>query len=261
MANVERYTPGYSAVAVQYMRRRHAGRDAAFFLPYLRPGMSILDCGCGPGTITTGLAKAVLPASVIGIDFDYSQVCLAKEAASTVSLRNIHTVTASVYALPFPDRTVDGVFAHALFEHLAEPLNGLREIRRVLRPGGVVGISSPDWRGVLIAPPNAAVQDTVHHFTDLQRGNGGNPYAGAELGKWLEAIGFVTTRLSARYDCYEDPGLIIHLMSERITGRAGSPHDRSRIIDEMVTQATMWARHPGALFAQAFVEAIAFAPA
>jgi ubiquinone/menaquinone biosynthesis C-methylase UbiE len=48
----ETYTPGYSEVAVRYMSRRHAARDAAFLLPRLKPGMALLDCACGPGTIT-----------------------------------------------------------------------------------------------------------------------------------------------------------------------------------------------------------------
>ena len=41
----EAYTPGYSPVAIRYMMRRYAARDAAFFIPELKPGMSLLDCG------------------------------------------------------------------------------------------------------------------------------------------------------------------------------------------------------------------------
>jgi len=257
----EQYTPGYSVLAVQYMKRRHAQRDAQFFLPHLRSGWSLLDCGCGPGTITSGLAQAILPGTVIAVDVGYSQVCLAKECARAAECPNIRAATASIYRLPFRSRTFHAVFSHALFEHLDDPLEGLREIRRVLQPGGVVGLSSPDWHGSLIAPPDKAVQATVHQFTSLQIANGGNPYAGAELGKWLEATGFVAIRLSARYDCYEDPALIIRLMAERIAGQDLSPAlPAPAPVNDILAEATEWSRQPAALFAQAFVEAIAFAP-
>jgi ubiquinone/menaquinone biosynthesis C-methylase UbiE len=59
MERRETYTVGYSDVAVRYMQRRHAARDAAFLLPHLKSGMKLLDCGCGPGTITVGLAGAL----------------------------------------------------------------------------------------------------------------------------------------------------------------------------------------------------------
>src|SRR5260370_41703988 len=49
---------------------RTATRDAAFFLPFLRPGMRVMDVGCGPGTITVGLAEVVAPARVDGFDED-----------------------------------------------------------------------------------------------------------------------------------------------------------------------------------------------
>src|SRR6187402_1236522 len=53
---------------------RTATHDAAFLLPHLRPGMALLDVGCGPGSITVGLAEAVAPGSVTGVDLQAAQV-------------------------------------------------------------------------------------------------------------------------------------------------------------------------------------------
>jgi 2-polyprenyl-3-methyl-5-hydroxy-6-metoxy-1,4-benzoquinol methylase len=66
------YTFGYGPTAVQIMTSRSAEDSARFFLPYLRAGMRVLDCGCGPGSITVGLAQAVTPGEVVGIDVEPS---------------------------------------------------------------------------------------------------------------------------------------------------------------------------------------------
>ena len=57
---------------------RTACVHGAFFLPYLHPGMTVLDCGCGPGTITIGLAEAVAPGEAVGVDLEASQVDRAR---------------------------------------------------------------------------------------------------------------------------------------------------------------------------------------
>jgi ubiquinone/menaquinone biosynthesis C-methylase UbiE len=64
------YAPGYSPATIIHYASRTAVQQATFFLPHLRPGMSLLDCSCGPGTITIGLAQAVAPGQVVGIDIE-----------------------------------------------------------------------------------------------------------------------------------------------------------------------------------------------
>jgi ubiquinone/menaquinone biosynthesis C-methylase UbiE len=78
-----RYGPVFTPATVQHYASRTAVQQAAFFLPHLRlrPGMSLLGCGCGPGTITTGLAQAVAPGQVVGIDIEPNLV----EHASVLS--------------------------------------------------------------------------------------------------------------------------------------------------------------------------------
>src|SRR5216684_404008 len=78
----EVYTHGYGVWAREWMSQRRAGEAADFFLPHLRPGMRVLDCGCGPGSITVDLATAVAPGEVIGIDIEQSQLDTARALAA-----------------------------------------------------------------------------------------------------------------------------------------------------------------------------------
>jgi len=61
MPALESYSQSGNPVFEEIMARRTAAKEAAFLLPYLRPGMRVLDVGCGPGSITLGLAEAIAP--------------------------------------------------------------------------------------------------------------------------------------------------------------------------------------------------------
>jgi ubiquinone/menaquinone biosynthesis C-methylase UbiE len=89
---------------------RTAYQQAAFVLPHLRPSISLLDIGCGPGTITLGLAETVAPGYVIGIDYDAAHVEEAKARAEERGMTNVTFQLANALSLPFGDGTFDAVF-------------------------------------------------------------------------------------------------------------------------------------------------------
>jgi len=146
----ETYTPGYSSGCSIHGRTR-AEIHGGFFLPRLRAGWQVLDAGCGPGTITMGLARAVSHwmCDMTGIDIEDSQFAGAREQAERESL-NVTFRKASVYELPFEAGTFDAVFSQALLEHLRDPGTALAEFRRVLKPGGLIGVRAEDAGGALI---------------------------------------------------------------------------------------------------------------
>ena len=116
------------------------GRAAASLLPHLRAGMRLIDCGCGPGSITLDLAQVVDPGEAVGIDLRKAAVAHGRILARRRELTNVRFLAASIYALSFADGSFDAAFACAVLQHLAAPIAALREIRRVLKPGGVIGI-------------------------------------------------------------------------------------------------------------------------
>ena len=75
------YAMGYSEEFTQILHRRNAETHAAHLLPHLKPGSRVLDLGCGPGTISVGLAKAVEPGELHGIDMEESQIMVARASA------------------------------------------------------------------------------------------------------------------------------------------------------------------------------------
>jgi SAM-dependent methyltransferase len=184
----ERYSMGYDAYAREMMTQRTATRMADYLLPHLRPGMRLLDVGCGPGSITLGLAELVAPGEVVGVDIEQAQLDDAQVRAAEAGLTNIRFVPGTAYALPFPDASFDAVFASALLQHLGEPVRALREFRRVLRPGGVAGINDPDWTDRVHTPSTPLLERMVELRVQLYEANGGSPgYASHQRRLLLEA--------------------------------------------------------------------------
>jgi ubiquinone/menaquinone biosynthesis C-methylase UbiE len=126
------------------LEERTASVNAAFLLPHLRSGMRVLDVGCGPGTITLGLAEAVAPGEVVGVDLQQSMVERAQALAAERRIANVRFERGDAYELPFADGSFDAGLEHHVLMHLADPIRGLREVRRVLRPGGVLALRDPD---------------------------------------------------------------------------------------------------------------------
>ena len=197
--HTDNYTPGYSEPMVNFMAQRAAETHAAFFLPELQPGWRLLDAGCGPGSITLGLAPKVAPGPVTAVDIEESQFEGAREQAQREGL-NLEFRKASVYELPFQNESFDAVFSHALLEHLSDPGAAIAELRRVLKPGGLIGLRAGDLGGLLIdAASDGPVQAFAAYMAN-QKKDSKDSNVGRKLGRLLRSGGFRVLKRSASYE-------------------------------------------------------------
>jgi ubiquinone/menaquinone biosynthesis C-methylase UbiE len=243
----ESYTPGHSTNATDFMSKRSLASHGAFFDRHLRAGMRVLDCGCGPGSITLGIARRVAPAETVGVDFSESQIIRAKKDALERAVANVRFLNAGCYSLPFENETFDCVFSHALFEHLSDPTKALAEFHRVLKPGGHAGICSPDWGGFIMSPPSAAVTEAIAAYTALQTRNGGDVYVGRKLSLYLAESGFSSIEVSARYECHPALSSICEYLALQLKQSEYAQHSAALV---------EWSKSGGGLFAQAWISAI-----
>lgn len=161
-------------------------------------GNSVLDIGCGSGSVTSELAKQVYPSQVVGID--KSQALLRKaQSFYAENDRNDERVqldfqSGSVYDLPFDNDTFDVVYARLVFQHLNEPLIALDSALRVLKPGGIMCILDidKDWSS-LHPDPSLPVQ-LDQAIAERQIREGGDPYVGRKLGSYLKSSGFSSVK-------------------------------------------------------------------
>ncbi|MFC7894236.1 class I SAM-dependent methyltransferase [Streptomyces sp. NPDC057381] len=115
----------------------------------LREGASVLDAGCGTGRALPPLRTAVGPSGlVVGADLTPAMLQAAVRAGRDRAGRLLLT---DVAALPLRSRSLDAVFAAGLIAHLPDPAGNLRELARVVRPGGVLALFHPIGRAALAA--------------------------------------------------------------------------------------------------------------
>jgi SAM-dependent methyltransferase len=184
----EVYTHGHHESVLRSHKWRTAENSAAYLLPHLAADAKVLDVGCGPGTITAGLADRVPQGHVTGIDAAREIIEQARREAG--DRRNLTFATGDVYALDYPDDSFDVVHAHQVLQHLGDPVRALREMRRVTRPGGIVAARDGDYGGFTWYPELPVLDEWRALYMTVARGNGGEPNGGRHLHVWAREAGF-----------------------------------------------------------------------
>jgi ubiquinone/menaquinone biosynthesis C-methylase UbiE len=265
MSNV-RYTHGHHDSVLRSHRWRTAENSAAYLLPHLHPSLSVLDVGCGPGTITTDLATRVAPGPVIGIDSSEAVIDEARASAARSGPSSVTFEVGDLFDLRFEDDTFDVVHAHQVLQHVGDPVAALTEMRRVCRPGGLVAVRDGDYPTFRYFPDSPGLDRALEAYGAVTRINGANWDAGRRLLHWARAVGFTSVAPSASAWCFATPeerewwgGLWAErftrsaLAEQLVAGGVASPED----LDGFADAWRSWAASPDGWFAMIHGEIIA----
>ena len=199
------YSHGHDDGVLRSHRWRTATNSAAYLLPRLAPGLALLDVGCGPGTLTVDLARAVAPGPVVGVDAAAGVVDEARRLALGSGVDGVTFEVADLFALPFADDSFDVVHAHQVLQHLADPVAALVEMRRVCRPGGLVAARDSIYPAFTFAPDDADLARAIAAYGQLTRANRARWDAGRLLLGWAHDAGFTEVVPSASVWCFATP--------------------------------------------------------
>ena len=180
----DRYTHGHHDSVLRSHRWRTAENSAAYLLPRLEPGMSLLDVGCGPGTLTADLAERVAPGRVVGVDVSGDVIDEARRhAGSRVDFRAGDFRTVELGG-PF-----DVVHAHQVLQHLTDPVGALRAMAALTTAGGTIAARDSDYSAMTWAPADERLDRWLEIYLAVTRRNEAEANAGRHLLRWARAAG------------------------------------------------------------------------
>ena len=263
------YTMGFSEEFMESLRRYTAEASAAYLLPYLRPGLRVLDFGCGPGTISVGLAQAIEPGELHGVDMEESQIDLARRVAATGDRPNAFFHVGDVTALDFEDNFFDVAHCHNVLMHVPDTGAVLKEVKRVLKPGGIIACREMISGSSFTHPDYGVIRRSWDMFEDLLAADDAHPQMGKDMKGHILKAGFANLRMTASFDIYSTPQDIDHIygiatqwfLSPEITEAAIKYGASTQALcDEIAVAYARWREDPGAMVAIAFGEAVANKP-
>ncbi|MEO6880754.1 MAG: methyltransferase domain-containing protein [Mycobacteriaceae bacterium] len=218
----ERYTHGYAESVLRSHSWRTVDNSAAYLAPHLQAGMSVLDVGSGPGTITVDLARRVAPGVVTAVEMSAEALELTREHARQQGV-DVRGVVADVHQLELADGCFDVVHAHQVLQHVSDPVRALAEMQRVCAPGGVVAARDADYGAFAWFPAVPELDEWLRLYRQAARDNGAEPDAGRRLLSWARAAGFTDVTATSSTWCHAsalERRWWGELWAERIVGSA-----------------------------------------
>ena len=184
------YSFGYGPTAISALERRTVQNEADVFLKYLNSSMKLLDVGSGPGNLSIGFAKQLTRGQVYGVDIAASQVELATQKCQEAQINNCQFQLGSIECLPFEDETFDAVWCSNILLNFNKHTQIRDELKRVLKPKGVIGLLEQHADGYLIYPKDSAIDMFFQVLTYSVTFNGGDPNVGKLLPHLFSQNGF-----------------------------------------------------------------------
>jgi ubiquinone/menaquinone biosynthesis C-methylase UbiE len=202
---VDTYTHGHHQSVLRSHQWRNIANSASFMVTRLRPESQILDVGCGPGTISAELSLITTVGGVIGIDLSPEVLRIAREAHPRQSYPRLDFEQGDLYRLRFPDSSFDVVYAHQVLQHLSQPIDAIQEMRRVLRPGGIIALRDADYGAFAWSPPMPEFDSWMSMYQEVTRRNGANANGGRFLKGWVQSAGFNLIEVSGSVWSFSTP--------------------------------------------------------
>ena len=260
------YTMGYGDEYLRFLARERAQRTIDFLRPQLRPGLRLLDIGCGPGQVTVALAEAVAPGEAWGVDMEPSQVELARVNAAAHGCGEPSFEVADATRLPFDDGSFDIVSCCDVLAYVPQPSSVLREAQRVLKPGGLLFCREMIIDSSFVYPAHPILERGWQIFADLLDADDGHPQMGKELFARLLACGYADEHLSITFETFAEARELEQFfqlvkgwfLSPEIAGPAQQYGvGEASELRQLSEQLEIWRATPGAFAAIAFGQAVA----
>ena len=173
-------------------------------------GSRVLEAGCGVGAQTVTLARNSPQALITSIDISEASLAEAKKKVAALGLTNVQFQKADIFNLPFGPESFDHVFICFVLEHLSRPVEALRILKGLIKPGGTITVIEGDHGSAYFYPDSIAAHEAIHCQVELQRRAGGNANIGRELYPLLRQAGYSSIRVSPRmvYADANRPGMV-----------------------------------------------------
>jgi ubiquinone/menaquinone biosynthesis C-methylase UbiE len=254
------------------MRRREAGMEAAFLLPFLSPEMSLVDAGCGQGTITLGLARALSQGNATGFDTQEAHIAHARDLASRQGVANVTFEVGDLFDSRFANSPFDVAYANAVLSHQSDPAAGIAALSRMVKPGGLLALRDRGGQAVFRGQGHEAMRRGFEILWQMLDRITRNPYGSQVMGEAMNGMcreaGLDVLNVSASWEVHTAAELVAGAGSNR--GPLAGPLRQGAIQAGMATEDELkhiqsvvegdWMKDPDAYFAIPWFEVVSKKP-